>query len=68
MLDLNKLTLGGLGKLELEDVSLAFLLLAGKMSIQELPQQLQDLQEQEWELLVGLLSRLETEKLTSRVH
>ena len=68
MLDLNKLTLGGLGKLELEDVSLAFLLLAGKMSIQELPRQLQNLQEQEWELLVGLLSRLEMERLVSRVH
>ena len=68
MLDLNNLTAGRLGDLEMSDLSLAFLLLAGKMSIQELPQQLQNLQEQEWEFLVGLLSRLEMERLASRVH
>jgi hypothetical protein len=67
-MDLNKLTSGQLGMLEMSDLSLAFLLLAGKMSIQELPQQLQELREQDWEFLVGLLSRLEMERLVSRVH
>jgi hypothetical protein len=52
----------------MSDLNLAFLLLAGKMSMQELPAQLQELREQDWKFLVGLLSRLELEKLTSRVH
>jgi hypothetical protein len=65
---LQQLVQGKLGNLELEDVSVAFLLLAGKMSMQELPTQLQELREQDWEFLVGLLSRLEAEKLVSRVH
>ena len=67
-MDLAKLTEGPLGKLELSDLSLAFLMLAGKMSIQELPVQLQELREQDWTFLVGLLSKLEAEKLVSRVH
>jgi hypothetical protein len=66
--DLNKLTSGQLGNLEISDLNLAFLLLAGKVSMQELPTQLQELREQDWTFLVGLLSRLEIEKLTSRVH
>jgi hypothetical protein len=66
--DLNKISLGKLGNLELEDVSVAFLLLAGKVSMQELPTQLQELREQDWEFLVNLLSRLEVEKMVSRVH
>ena len=59
---------GPLGNLELEDVSVAFLLLAGKLPPQDLPPQLQNLEERDWEALVGLLSRLEAEKLVSRVH
>jgi hypothetical protein len=67
-MNLEKLTNGQLGNLEISDLNLAFLLLAGKMSMQELPTQLQELREQDWNFLVGLLSRLELEKLTSRVH
>jgi len=67
-MNLEKLTSGQLGLLEMSDLNLAFLLLAGKMSMEELPTQLQELREQDWEFLVGLLSRLEAEKLVSRVH
>jgi hypothetical protein len=52
----------------LQDVSQAFLMLAGELTLSELPPKLQELTAQEWKMLVHLLSRLNAEKLLNQVH
>jgi hypothetical protein len=57
-----------LPELEPEEVSLAFLCLVGKESMQNLPPQLQELDPKQWEYLAHLLVMLETEQSLSSVQ
>jgi hypothetical protein len=59
---------GALKDLDLQDVSLAFLVLAGKVDPREIYPKLADLGPEEWEVLAHLLTKLEAEKLLSRVN
>jgi hypothetical protein len=54
--------------LTLEEVSLAFLALAGNVKEDDLPPKLQTLQVKDWELLSNLLADLLKEKALSDLH
>ena len=59
---------GRLGTLKLQEVSLAFLMLAGKLETSQLPPKLQELNPEEWNVLMFLLNQLEQEKANNPLH